>query len=73
MRLRTSITLSPETVAALDELGGNRSRHVEAAIIAYLDDIRRRRRDEQDRSIIAANCDFMNAEVEDFLELQEAL
>ena len=73
MQVRTSVTLSPDTAQALDELGGNRSRHVEAALVVYLRDIRRARRDALDREIIEASAEDLNAELDEFLQLQEPM
>jgi metal-responsive CopG/Arc/MetJ family transcriptional regulator len=73
MKLKTSITLSEETVRAIEEIAGpaaNRSRLVEEAVIQYLDRRRRERRDQRDLDILNRNADALNREVEDVLGYQ---
>lgn len=74
MRVKTSITLSPETLKALDRMGGgkqNRSRLIEQAVRAYVAARARAERDARDRSILDGEADALNREMEDVLAYQE--
>lgn len=73
MRVKTSVTLSEETVRAIDELAGrkvNRSRFIEEAVLAHVERQRRRLRDQRDVEIINRNAERLNQEVEDVLAYQ---
>lgn len=70
MKQKTSVTLSPETVRALDALGANRSRLIEEAVEEYLDRRRRERREARDLAILDAVADDLNREVTDVLDYQ---
>ena len=76
MKLKTSITLEEETVAALDrEAGGttNRSRLIEQAILEFLDRRRRAARDARDLRLINRRARELNEEMADVLEYQVKL
>jgi RNA polymerase-interacting CarD/CdnL/TRCF family regulator len=73
MKIKTSVTLSEETLASLEELtreGLSKSRIVEIAVADLLDRHRRRRRDQGDREILDRRADVLNREVEDILGYQ---
>jgi metal-responsive CopG/Arc/MetJ family transcriptional regulator len=73
MKAKTSITLSPETLRAVDELArpqSNRSRVIEAAVVEYLERHRRRAREARDLDILNATADALNREMEETLAYQ---
>lgn len=72
MRVKTSITLAPETVAAIDRAAGpsNRSRFIEAAVLEALARREREERDASDREILERDADALNLEMEDALSFQ---
>jgi len=73
MTVKTSITLSAETLRALDRAigrGGNRSRAIEQAILEFLDRRRRAERDARDRAILDRHADELNREAADVLSFQ---
>lgn len=73
MKQKTSVTLSPETIRAIDALGGeapNRSRIIEQAVVEFLERRSRERREARDLEILDARADELNREVEDVLEYQ---
>lgn len=73
MRKKTSITLDPETMEALDQLAGpdtNRSRVIEQAVTEFLERHRRAERERRDLEILDAAADELNREVEDVLAYQ---
>lgn len=73
MKLKTSVTLSEETVRALDEIagpGGNRSRVIEEAMSEFVRRRSRELRDARDLEIINRNAERLNREVEDILAYQ---
>ncbi len=73
MRVKTSITLSEETLRALDRVAGkgaNRSRIIEQAIAFFLAAGARAARDARDREILDREADALNAEVADALRFQ---
>lgn len=78
MRVKTSISLDPSTLAELDEIAGSRvgsagsrSRLIEEAILAFVERWRRRRREAQDLAILNRAADELNREMEDILTYQE--
>ena len=76
MRIKTSVTLDEEVIAALDREAGdatNRSRLIEQAILDFLDRRRRAERDARDRAILDREADALNAEMADVLEYQVKL
>lgn len=73
MKQKTSVTLSPETLRALDALGGkspNRSRVIEQAVSEFLARRRRERREARDLQILNNVADELSREVEDVLAYQ---
>ncbi|MFQ5743895.1 MAG: hypothetical protein ACE5HV_09945 [Acidobacteriota bacterium] len=76
MKQKTSITLSPETIRAVDEVAGeasNRSRVIEQAVLEFLERRKRRLREARDLEILNAAADDLNREVEDLLDYQAEL
>lgn len=73
MKLKTSVTLSEETVRVLDEIagpGGNRSRVIEEAMSEFVRRRSQELRDARDLEIINRNAEQLNREVEDILAYQ---
>lgn len=73
MRVKTSITLSEETLEAVDELaakGGGRSRVIEMALREFLARRRRATRDARDLAVLNRDADRLNEEMADTLEYQ---
>jgi metal-responsive CopG/Arc/MetJ family transcriptional regulator len=77
MKIKTSITLSRETLGVLDaraRLGGrNRSELIELAIQDYLKRIVRNEQNVRDLQIINQKADDLNREAADVLEFQAPL
>ena len=73
MKVKTSVTLSPETLQAIDEIAGelrNRSRVIELAVLEFVERRRRAARDARDLEILNRAADALNEEVEDILGYQ---
>ena len=71
MKQKTSITLSRETMRALDQFGArNRSRIIEQAVIEFLERQRREQRENRDRAILDQSFEAMNQEMADVLDYQ---
>ena len=73
MKVKTSITLSPETLQAIDEFAGetsNRSRVVEQAVLHFLAQQEREMRDARDLEILNRTADALNNEIDDVLSYQ---
>jgi len=73
MKQKTSVTLSPDTLRAIDEYAGgesNRSRVIERATLEFLARWRRERREARDLEILDRCADELNLEVEDVLAYQ---
>jgi len=76
MKQKTSITLSPEVLRAVDEMVGassNRSRIIEQALVEFLERRRRAQREARDLAILEAAADELNREIEDVLDYQAEL
>jgi metal-responsive CopG/Arc/MetJ family transcriptional regulator len=76
MKVKTSITLTEETLRALDAAAGkdgNRSRLIETAVLEFLERRRRSQREARDRRILDAQAEALNREVEDVLAYQADL
>ena len=76
MKVKTSVTLSPETLRAIDEIAGellNRSRVIEQAVLEFIERRRRADRDARDLEILNRSADALNQEVEDILAYQVEL
>ena len=73
MKQKTSITLSPETIRAVDELVGpdsNRSRVIESAVREFVSRRRRLLRDRRDLELLDRSAEELNRELEDVLAFQ---
>lgn len=74
MKQKTSVTLSPEALAAVDEMAAegdsNRSRVIEQAVLELVERRRRALRDARDLEILNRRAEELNREVEDVLEYQ---
>jgi predicted transcriptional regulator len=73
MKMKTSVTLSPETLRAIDEIAGEmrgRSRVIELAVLEFIERRRRADRDARDLLILDRSADALNEEVEDILGYQ---
>jgi metal-responsive CopG/Arc/MetJ family transcriptional regulator len=73
MKVKTSITLSEEVVAAVDRLAGashNRSGVIETALRRYLAQVERDEQDRRDLEIINRRASRLNREAEDVLAFQ---
>lgn len=73
MKVKTSVTLSPETIEAIDEIAGarsNRSRLIEQAVVEFVASHRRRQREAKDLEILNRSAERLNRETEDVLRYQ---
>jgi Arc/MetJ-type ribon-helix-helix transcriptional regulator len=73
MKVKTSITLSEETIRAIDKAvgrGSNRSRFIEQAVRDALDQRGRAARDARDLDTINRVADELNREAQDVLSFQ---
>jgi len=73
MKVKTSITLSTDAIAAIDALAGarsSRSRVIEQAVTEFVARQRRRQRDAKDREILDHAAQRLNRETEDVLGYQ---
>ena len=73
MKVKTSITLSPSTIEAIDEVAGEnvpRSRVVEQAVLEFVERRRRQLRDARDLEILNLSAKRLNRETEDVLKFQ---
>ena len=73
MKVKTSVTLSPETLRTIDRLAGkrfSRSRIIEQAIVELAARRDRARRDARDLGILNDSADEMNREMADVLGYQ---
>lgn len=75
MKIKTSVSLSQELLARIDQLPGdnNRSLFLETAAWAYLDQLRREAQAARDLEILNRRADYLNAEVADALLYQVPL
>jgi metal-responsive CopG/Arc/MetJ family transcriptional regulator len=76
MRVKTSITLSEQTLKTVDRLAGktsNRSRVIEEAVEAFAAARARGARDARDLEAINRHSDALNREVAEALGFQEEL
>jgi metal-responsive CopG/Arc/MetJ family transcriptional regulator len=73
MKVKTSITLSEELLAAIDRENGvkNRSVLIEEATWSYLRRRQRLERDKRELETIDRDADALNAEALDVLEFQD--
>ena len=73
MKVKTSITLSPQTLRAIDEIvdsNTSRSQIVEQAVIEFIERHRRQHREARDLEILNGSAAVLNREVEDILLYQ---
>ncbi len=74
MNVKTSITLAPRTLRAVDDLAkvraSNRSRVIEEAVRDYLSRRMREERDRRDIEVINRAADDLNREVDEALAFQ---
>jgi metal-responsive CopG/Arc/MetJ family transcriptional regulator len=73
MKVKTSITLSEDVLAAVDQLAGthqNRSAFIEAAVRAFIADLERQKRNARDLEIINRCEAALNEEALDVLSYQ---
>ena len=73
MKVKTSITLTENTLREVDEAAGSegsRSRLIETAVLEYLDRRRRQSREARDRRILDTKADVLNRDAEDVLAYQ---
>ena len=71
--MKTSVTLSPSTLKAIDELAGpqiSRSKLIEQAVLDFVERRRRQLREEKDLKILNRSANRLNRETEDVLEFQ---
>jgi metal-responsive CopG/Arc/MetJ family transcriptional regulator len=76
MKIKTSITLSEDLLHAVDEQTGihkNRSEFIEAALWAFITQLRRAEQNAHDLRIINQRADYLNQEAADVLEYQVRL
>ena len=73
MKVKTSITLSEETLEAVDELatkGRGRSAVIETALPEFLSRRKRAARDARDLAVLNRDADALNGEMAEILEYQ---
>ena len=73
MKVKTSITLSPDLLEAIDARAGRgrtRSEFIEAALRAFLDQTRRHERNARDLDILNRRAEQLNREAADVLSYQ---
>jgi Arc/MetJ-type ribon-helix-helix transcriptional regulator len=76
MKVKTSVTLSRETIRKIDRLAGrsgNRSAVIERAVEALATQEARRQRDARDLEILNRDSDRLEEEAEEVLEYQEQI
>ena len=75
MKVKTSVTLTPQLIEAIDQqcgAGGTRSEFLEKAAWEVLRARQRYERGERDKRIYEEHADELNAEAEDVLAMQAA-
>ncbi len=73
MKVKTSITISEETLKTIDEYSGqrvSRSEFIEKAIQAYLAQLIKNARDAKDLELINRHAKSLNEEADNVLEYQ---
>jgi predicted transcriptional regulator len=76
MKVKTSISLSPDTLRAVDRLAGkrsNRSRVIERAIVEFVTRRRRAARDRRDLALLNGAAAILNKEMLEVLQFQVEL
>ncbi|MEW6220577.1 MAG: ribbon-helix-helix domain-containing protein [Thermodesulfobacteriota bacterium] len=73
MKIKTSITLSDDVLAAIDQWSGdfkNRSAFIETAVRAYVAQLLRLERERRDLAILNREADRLNQEAAEVLDYQ---
>lgn len=73
MKIKTSITLEPDTIAAIEEVAGkgaSRSQVIERAVLEFVARRRRQLRDAKDLELLNRSAKRLNREIEDVLAYQ---
>jgi metal-responsive CopG/Arc/MetJ family transcriptional regulator len=73
MKVKTSLSLSPDLLAELDELAGpdvSRSSYIEQVLRDFVDGLRRAQREARDIELIKKHAAELNAEALDVLSYQ---
>jgi len=73
MKMKTSITLSSDTLQAIDDIAGPkaiRSRVIEQAVVEFIERHRRQRREVRDLEILNRSAAELNQEIADILLYQ---
>jgi metal-responsive CopG/Arc/MetJ family transcriptional regulator len=70
MRVKTSVTLPEDVLAAIDKVDENRSGFLEREARQYLARLDRAQREKSDAEIYEREMDYLNAEALDALEFQ---
>jgi metal-responsive CopG/Arc/MetJ family transcriptional regulator len=72
MKIKTSVTLSHEILAQLNNItsAGNRSDFIEKALWRYIELLHREKRNQEDLNIINKASSCLNKEAEDVLRYQ---
>lgn len=75
MKVKTSVTLSPEVLAGIDELAGDmsRSEFIEQTLTQHLRRTARDERDRRDAEAMARYAAELAAQAEEFIDLQVPL
>lgn len=76
MKQKTSITLDPETLAAVDRIAGsesNRSRVIELAVQEFIVKLQREERELRDLEILNRTAEELNQEMADVMTFQADL
>lgn len=76
MKIKTSVTLSSETLRAIDEIAGellNRSRVIELAVLEFIERRPRAQGGARELEILNRSADALNEEIEDILAYQVEL
>ncbi len=70
MRVKTSVTLPEDVLAAIDKVDENRSGFLERAARQYLARLNRALHEKRDEEIYAREMEYLNAEAMNALEFQ---
>ena len=76
MRVKTTVSLSPETIRAIDEIAGemlDRSNVIELAVLEFIKRRSREEREARDLEILNRSAELLNQEMEDVLSYQVEL
>ena len=73
MKSKTSVTLSPDVLAAIDRLAGNRysrSEFIDAVLRQFVQNREQERRDKEEIAKINKHAAYLNREMRDVLKYQ---